>query len=442
MSGTFIHHKTKGARFRLALVGVVAISLLSSACAGTSDGSSGTTGSNSSTSANDTSTGSSAADSAQTTSNAGNLTTLKLGMLAPISGPLPNIGAAEVNGARIAAELLSGSESGFDIKMVEADTKYDPTTATQQFREMAQAGDISAVIGLPSSASCKAVSGAATALKTVYIGDCIDSSLLANPSPYFVMGAASAPELAAGSAKVAHDKYPSVLKWDVYALDYVTGHGVADNFKQSIAKFGGSFDKEVFAPLDATDVRPFLTALQQATPVGSGKGLMVYAFGDLGATFLKQASTVQLSDRYSVIIWVNADDLALGGVGTSLPRVEGVSDFVIDAFLPENNPLLKKFVETYQKTYGTPPPYEAAKMFKAVQVAVAAAKKAGSVKSSDIQKVLVGLKADTIKGATEVNEHHYLEQQLASATCYGSKDTTDGRTFKCEDARVIPYGGN
>lgn len=367
------------------------------------------------------------------------LTPITIGVLAPISGPLPNIGEAMSNGYTIGAKLLSGPETGFDIELKIADTQYDPTVAVQQFRQLASDGTVSIIQGLPSSSSCKAVSEVATALEQVYIGDCIDASLLENPSPYFVMGAAGAVDLAHGAAARAHDRFPDVVEWDTYALDYVTGRGVVSNFEAGIKENGGALGKSVWAPLDATDVRPFLTSLQQATPLGSNKGLMVYAFGDLGSSFLKQASTVELPDRYKVIVWVNADDLALKGVGAALPEIEAVTDVMTEAYLPMDDGLLAKFIEEYESEFGTYPPDQATKSLKELQVGISAAKKANSTKSSDIQKVLVGLQPDTLKGDTVVNEQHYLEQSVVGGTCKGDASDPKGRNFSCENVSVISF---
>lgn len=392
-------------------------------------------------------TGSSAAQSSDAVESAASsdsatneeLTPITIGVLAPISGPLPNIGEAMQRGYTIAAKLLSGPSTGFDISLKIADTQYDPTVAVQQFRQLASDGSVAVIQGLPSSSSCKAVSEVATALKQVYIGDCIDASLLDNPSPYFVMGAAGAPSLAHGAAARVHDRFPDVLEWDTYALDYVTGRGVVSNFESGIGEWNGVLGKSVWAPLDATDVRPFLTSLQQATPVGSNKGLMVYAFGDLGSSFLKQASTVELPDRYKVIVWVNADDLALKGVGAALPEIEAVTDVMTEAYLPMDDGLLAKFIEEYQSEYGMYPPDQATKSLKELQVGISAAKKANSTKSSDIQKVLVGLHPETLKGDTVIDEKHYLEQSVVGGTCKGDASDPKGRNFICENVSVITF---
>ena len=103
-------------------------------------------------------------------------------------------------------------------------------------------------------------------------------------------------------------------------------------------------------------------------------------------------------------------------VGPALPKfvkeLGGTAEYVMGFSQWEPNPVLghpgiKEFIENYEKRYGVTPNYHASGGYSALQIFVAAVKKAGSFDPKKIREALTSILVYTIRGPYKANERGF-----------------------------------
>lgn len=81
--------------------------------------------------------------------------TIKIGMVAPISGSSAMVGDTELKGVRLAAKQINeaGGIQGMTIELIEEDDQQDPKTAVSAINKLVSMDEVTAAIGTVNS-SC------------------------------------------------------------------------------------------------------------------------------------------------------------------------------------------------------------------------------------------------------------------------------------------------
>lgn len=85
-------------------------------------------------------------------------TTLRVGHLAPFSGPFATIGKPSRMGANLARDQINDGNSGLQIELFHGDTEASPDTALTRARQLVQQENVDVLMGFASSSVAKAVS--------------------------------------------------------------------------------------------------------------------------------------------------------------------------------------------------------------------------------------------------------------------------------------------
>jgi ABC-type branched-subunit amino acid transport system substrate-binding protein len=364
---------------------------------------------------------------------------LIVGVVGPQSGPGAVFGVDQVRAAELAAKIANskGGILGRTVKVIARDSQNESTMAdTQAFRDLA-GNNAHFVVGFASSAVCNALGPVAQQLSILYFGQCSDPSLLgANGPQNYYMAANVVLSSPLGIAQIVESKYRDIPCWAVYSLDYVTGHTVANAFKSALkAKLPqATTSTEVFAPLSATDVRPYINALSAAATDHPGCGLYVYAYGGSGVNFIKQAVIENLFSRYKIFAWHGADDANMNGVGSKLPRFFSVGEFFPPAYAGISG-ANKEATAGWKNTYGVDIPWQAYASYDGALAIFAAINKAGTVEIGKVQAALSGLTFDSIKGPITI-KNRYMIQTAAGFECQGDAAAHGG--WSCSGGEVLP----
>jgi branched-chain amino acid transport system substrate-binding protein len=316
--------------------------------------------------------------------------TVKIGEVAPLTGPASYLGKDTENGARLAVEEINKNGlvvGGQKVKLVldAEDDASDPRQATQVAQKLVD-DNVVAIVGHMNSGTTIPASKIYSDAGIVQV-----SPSATNPA-YTQQGFKTAYRVVATDAQqgpALADYATSTLKVKKVAIvDDATayGQGVATEFEKR-AKADGIIVVSHDATNDkATDFRAILTKIKGEQPD-------VIMYGGLDATggpFAKQAKQLGMGQKILAGDGLCADDLAkLAG---------GAADDVICSIAGsplEKMPKGPAFTQSYEKRFGSHPVLNSPFAYDAVYVIAEAMKRAGSTAPD---KILAAMPATNYKG--------------------------------------------
>jgi branched-chain amino acid transport system substrate-binding protein len=309
---------------------------------------------------------------------------LKIGMVAPLTGPAAEVGRYQTQGAKLAAEEVNkaGGVLGRPIELVIEDSQSTNPGSVLAFSKLAGDKDIPAFIGPTFSTQIHAMAP--------------DIQRLGKP----VMIGGTDPQL-------THMGNPWLFRFrpnDTYSARVIADYGVKtlDKKKWAIVHstdaFGTSGMKNLVEDLKGMGVEPALVQgytnnSQDFTPVV----LAVKQSGaDVMATYMTLPPDLaifarQLRQLGVNIAWVGSpttvatDSLKLAG--PALYGTYAVADFAADS-----SPAAKEFATKYEATYKSAPDYHGAWTYDAVHVLALAIDNAKSLEPQKIREAILSVK--------------------------------------------------
>jgi branched-chain amino acid transport system substrate-binding protein len=309
---------------------------------------------------------------------------LKIGMVAPLTGPAAEVGRYQTQGAKLAAEEVNkaGGVLGRPIELVIEDSQSTNPGSVLAFSKLAGDKDIPAFIGPTFSTQIHATAP--------------DIQRLGKP----VMIGGTDPQL-------THMGNPWLFRFrpnDTYSARVIADYGVKtlDKKKWAIVHstdaFGTSGMKNLVEDLKGMGVEPALVQgytnnSQDFTPVV----LAVKQSGaDVMATYMTLPPDLaifarQLRQLGVNIAWVGSPTTvatdALKLAGPALYGTYAVSDFAADS-----SPAAKEFATKYEATYKSAPDYHGAWTYDAVHVLALAIDNAKSLEPQKIREAILSVK--------------------------------------------------
>jgi branched-chain amino acid transport system substrate-binding protein len=309
---------------------------------------------------------------------------LKIGMVAPLTGPAAEVGRYQTQGAKLAAEEVNkaGGVLGRPIELVIEDSQSTNPGSVLAFSKLAGDKDIPAFIGPTFSTQIHATAP--------------DIQRLGKP----VMIGGTDPQL-------THMGNPWLFRFrpnDTYSARVIADYGVKtlDQKKWAIVHstdaFGTSGMKNLVEDLKGMGVEPALVQgytnnSQDFTPVV----LAVKQSGaDVMATYMTLPPDLaifarQLRQLGVNIAWVGSpttvatDSLKLAG--PALYGTYAVADFAADS-----SPAAKEFATKYEATYKSAPDYHGAWTYDAVHVLALAIDNAKSLEPQKIREAILSVR--------------------------------------------------
>jgi branched-chain amino acid transport system substrate-binding protein len=309
---------------------------------------------------------------------------LKIGMVAPLTGPAAEVGRYQTQGAKLAAEEVNkaGGVLGRPIELVIEDSQSTNPGSVLAFSKLAGDKDIPAFIGPTFSTQIQALAP--------------DIQRLGKP----VMIGGTDPQL-------THMGNPWLFRFrpnDTYSARVIADYGVKtlDKKKWAIVHstdaFGTSGMKNLVEDLKGMGVEPALVQgytnnSQDFTPVV----LAVKQSGaDVMATYMTLPPDLaifarQLRQLGVNIAWVGSpttvatDSLKLAG--PALYGTYAVADFAADS-----SPAAKEFATKYEATYKSAPDYHGAWTYDAVHVLALAIDNAKSLEPQKIREAILSVR--------------------------------------------------
>jgi len=310
--------------------------------------------------------------------------TIKIGQIAPSTGPNAENGRFLVNGAKLAVTAVNaaGGVLGRPIELVVEDDQTSNPGAVLAFSRLVSRGDIVAFIGAPTSTQMHAIAP--------------DILRVGRP----VMFNASDPAL----THMGNRWLFRVRAHDAYSARVIAGYGVEDLGKRNWAvihstdAFGTAAMKYLVAELDRRGIKPAL--IQGYVNQQVDFTAVVLAVKQSGADVIGSYFTIpadlavlarQLRQLGVSAAWIGSQAIAtataLSLAGPALFGTYGVVDFA-----RESNPEATAFDTSYQQTYRTPGDAFAAWPYDEINILAHAINAAGGTDAEAIRTALLAIR--------------------------------------------------
>ena len=309
---------------------------------------------------------------------------IKIGMVAPLTGPIADAGRYGVQGAKLAVEEVNkaGGVLGRQLELViEDDQSLNPSTVLA-FAKLADDKDIVAFLGPTRSTQIQSIAPSVKqAGRPVMIGG-TDPSLTLAGNPWLFRFRPNDTY----TARVMSDYGLNKLGKKKWAIVHAT-----DAF--------GTTAKNLFTDaLKNQGVTPVMVEGQpNSSPDYTAVALAVKQSGaDVLATFITFEPDVAIFARQLRQLGVNIVWLGSPSITTTTARkLAGATlygTYAVADFHPDANPEAKSFSEKYLASYKTTPDFFASWPYDAVHVLAQAIAKAGSVDPQKIHDALLAVK--------------------------------------------------
>lgn len=209
--------------------------------------------------------------------------TIKVGILAEMSGTFADFGQQITNGARAYMRQHGDTVAGRRIELIVKDTTGPaPDVARRLAQELVVKDEVDFIAGFGLTPNALAVASIATEAKKPTIIMNAATSVITTKSPYIVRTSFTLAQVTEPMARWAHRS--GVRKVYTVVADYGPGHDAEAAFKKTFIGLGGQVVGESRVPLKNPEFSPFVQKVKDARPEA------VFVFvpaGELAVGFMK-----------------------------------------------------------------------------------------------------------------------------------------------------------
>jgi branched-chain amino acid transport system substrate-binding protein len=209
---------------------------------------------------------------------------IKIGMLAPLTGPFAQIGKDMVNGTELYLDEIGRQMGGRKVELVVEDDEGNPATALNKTRKMVEQDKVHLVTG-------GLLANVGYALQPYIDGQRIpatypvmaaDDITQRKPAKYIVRTgwATSQPMHPFAEWVVKNTRHRKIA---FIGMDYAFGYETLGGFQQVLEQQGGQIVQKIWTPLNTNDFAPFLAQIKR-----DADAVLALFVGRLALQFMKQ----------------------------------------------------------------------------------------------------------------------------------------------------------
>jgi ABC-type branched-subunit amino acid transport system substrate-binding protein len=349
---------------------------------------------------------------------------LKIGFLAPITGPAAPEGIAMRQGFDLAIEDINadGGVFGQPVEVVFIDDQADPATATQAAQRLVQQEQVDYIFGTITDDTTIAAANVAEQAG-VPMSQAIATALdFCNPH-FWPFGETPTQLLTDLVPQMMEQFGPNVA---LVGNDYVFPRSYHETARELVEAAGGTVVAEEYSPLGTSDWQPVITKLAAADP----DWILSAVVGGDAVSFVKQA------DQFGLL-----EGRGLGGTSTDqqfypalAQQLDGRTQVVrySDQVQTEAN---EAFVAAYREAYDTqdPIPGVAGNAYDGVRFIAEAFEQAGSKDADAVSEQMGELEYQGLTGTVRFDATNHVSQAPMFLT------TIDGGAYTvAEELGVVP----
>jgi branched-chain amino acid transport system substrate-binding protein len=311
---------------------------------------------------------------------------VKLGMVAPFSGPFAEYGQQMLGGMKAYMKVHGDTVAGKKIEIVQRDsTGPAPDVAKRLTQELVTRDNVDILVGFGFTPNALAAAPIATEAKKAMVIMNAATSIITTKSPYIVRVSMTLPQVTQPMAVWAAKN--GIKKVYTVVADYGPGLDAEKAFSQAFTAAGGEIVGSVHTPLQNPDFAPFIQRVKDAKPEA------VFLFlpaGAPGIAFMKGYEERGLKEAGIKLFATGdiTDDTVLDSMGDPVVGLITSFHYSADHKSPENEAFKKAYVEAN----GTKlrPNFMAAAGYDGMALIYEALKKTGG--ASDGDKVVAAMK--------------------------------------------------
>lgn len=307
--------------------------------------------------------------------------TIRIGLIAPLTGEVKTFGESSKKGFDLAIEQAGGKVGNLKIETVIGDDRKDPNEGKNLATKMATKDKVSAIVGSVTSGVTIPVSEVANKYKVVMItGTATNADVTVDPKtgrkPFAFRACFIDPFQGQVAAKFALEN----LKVKTAVIFYDKGNaytvGLSDAFKANFEKGGGQvISMESYSETD-TDFSAVMTKV-----AGMNPGMLYLPDYYPKASLIAKAA----KDKGLKVPMVGGDGWDSADLDYNL--LDG-QFFTAHYSADDNRPEVQKFVKEFEAKYGEKPDSFAALVYDATNILLEAIRKAGSNDGEAIRKAM------------------------------------------------------
>jgi branched-chain amino acid transport system substrate-binding protein len=207
---------------------------------------------------------------------------VRIGMLAPMTGPFTSTGKQFAAGARLYMQLNGDVAAGKKIEFILKDDAGNADMTKRLAQELVVNDKVTFLAGFGLTPGAIATAPIATEAKVPQVVMMAATSTLTERSPYIVRASYSTPQSMVPLADwVAGNGIRQVM---TLVSDYAPGIDIETIFKQRFEAIGGKVVASLRAPLINPDFAPYLQRVAETKP----DALLVFVPAGIGTAFMRQ----------------------------------------------------------------------------------------------------------------------------------------------------------
>ena len=190
---------------------------------------------------------------------------IKVGVIAPFSGPFADYGRQFEAGIKAYQKLNGDSVAGRKIEVVVRDTGGpSPEVAKRLAQELVVRDKVDFLAGFGLTPEALAVADVATQAKKPMVIFNAATSIITTKSPYIVRTSMTLPQISAPMGTWAAKN--GIKKVSTLVADYGPGNDAESSFKKAFTAGGGQVVDSIRTPLQNPDFAPFIQRIKDAKP--------------------------------------------------------------------------------------------------------------------------------------------------------------------------------
>lgn len=327
---------------------------------------------------------------------------IKIGFVVTQSGPPAVIGKHTRDGFDLAVKHLGGKLGGLTAEVIVVDDELKPDVGVQKVRTLLEGDKVDVVVGVLFSNVMMAIAKRVFDSETVLLSYNAGPSALAGQacSPWFVSSAWQNDQNHEVMGKYAQETgYKKIV---LVVPNYQAGKDSVAGFKRH---FKGQVE-EIFSQLNQLDFSAEIARIAALKPDA------VFAFqpGGMGVNFVKQYAQAGLAGKIPFLSAYTVDE-------TTLPATRDAAVGLLSAahWAPNlDNPVNKKFVADFEKTYKYAPSAFASQSYDAVLLIDTAVKAVGGkiANRKAFRDAMKKARFNSTRGAFKLNSNGFPIQDF------------------------------
>lgn len=190
--------------------------------------------------------------------------TLKVGLVLPMSGSLAGVGRQIDNAVRLYLEQNGGTIEGTRIKVLLRDDEGNPDRTREAVRSLIEESKVDVLAGFGTSPAAAVAAPFATNAKIPQVVMGAQTSLVTTRSPFIVRSGATLAQSAATLGRWAAQQ--NIRNVAALISDYAPGNDALKEFSKAFASNERTVSDEYRIPLEEPDPGPSLAQIKQAKP--------------------------------------------------------------------------------------------------------------------------------------------------------------------------------